>query len=97
MAKPTPPSDARSQNPDVRVGRRRKGKAGYFIPYENDTNRSPYRPRAARGGCQEDMPCWDAKTMGNRSGLRRQDGKYYVRGKRSKDARNYSKGQGRPD
>jgi hypothetical protein len=40
-----PPSDVRSGNP--RMGKY-AGKAGYAIPYSDDTSRSPYKP-GARG------------------------------------------------
>jgi hypothetical protein len=56
-AKKTPPSDARSKNPEARSGEgkgyRHPSKAGYFLPYQEDTARSPYRRgRRGKGGAR---------------------------------------------
>ncbi len=47
-----------------------------------------YKTRVGHGHkCMEDMPCWDARTMGNKEGWHK--GKYYKNGKPVKDSRNY--------
>lgn len=43
----------------------------------------------------EDDPGFNPRTMGNKRGYGK-DGTYYEGGKKSKGARNYSKGSGRP-
>lgn len=71
--------------------------AGYLpnvVKSRKSKSEPAYQPRSKRGGCTEDMPCWDARTMGNKEGMYK--GRYYKHGKAVPRAQSKNK-VARPD